>query len=341
VAESETPKVFVSYSHESEAHTRWVRRLAEDLTKKGVDTTLDHWHLHVGDDIGAFMEQSLSKATFVVLVCTEIFRAKSKQKRRRCWYEQALYVGEMLVARTIGSRFLPIIRSGVPSSALPLYLQSRLFVDFRDDSTYGDALDQLLRRICGNPAFTPPPLGKREHPQGAGSPRAWVLVAGTGSKWRKLFKWRKLNDKLQQTCMVLGETLARSGYGLVTGGWPGVDELTARSFARELDRQGSPLEDRLIQVVVDDELPAFPAGNLVLVRRGEEEWTEPVKRSDAVVLIGGFGGTRSTGEYALKFGRIVFPLADTGVKLPSSTCICNAIGNLSSRPELTARSFSG
>ena len=140
--------------------------------------------------------------------------------------------------------------------------------------------------------------------------------------------------------MLLGEKLARGGYGLVTGGWPGVDELTARSFARELERESTPLEDRLIQVVVDDKLPAFPAGNLVLVRRGEEEWTEPVKRSDAVVLIGGVGGTWSTGEYALKFGRIVFPLADTGVMLPSSTCICNAIGNLSSRPELTSRSFS-
>jgi hypothetical protein len=110
---------------------------------------------------------------------------------------------------------------------------------------------------------------------------------------------------------VLGETLARSGYGLVTGGWPGVDELTARSFARELEREGTPLEDRLTQVVVDDKLPAFPAGNLVLVRRGEEEWTESVKRSDAVVLIGGVGGTRTTGESALKSGRIVFPLADT------------------------------
>jgi hypothetical protein len=29
-------------------------------------------------------------------------------------------------------------------------------------------------------------------------------------------------------------------------------------------------------------------------------------------LIGGIGGTWKTGEYALKFGRMVLPLADTG-----------------------------
>ena len=36
-----SPHVFVSYSHDSDAHKQWVRRLAEDLTRNGVETTLD------------------------------------------------------------------------------------------------------------------------------------------------------------------------------------------------------------------------------------------------------------------------------------------------------------
>jgi hypothetical protein len=136
-------------------------------------------------------------------------------------------------------------------------------------------------------------------------------VAGTGGWWVAKIKG-KLDDKLEQTCSALGASLARAGYGLVTGGWPGVDESTARSFARELEQSGTALEDRLIQVVVDEDLPAFPAGNLVLVHRGEEEWTESVQRAEAVILIGGVGGTWKSGEYALKFGRLVLPLADTG-----------------------------
>jgi hypothetical protein len=299
--------------------------LAEDLTKNGVQTTLDQWHLHVGDDIGAFMEQSVRHATHIVLVCTETFANKANDRKGGVGYEQAVFVGELLMNRELGSRFLPILRSGDPSKALPLYLRSRLFVDCRDDSAYEQALEQLLRRIFGAPAFTPPQLGEApkfvsegDHAEarpessasptiGVGTPKGWVLVAGTGVSWM-----RKLGEKVEQTSSTLGLSLARSGYGLVTGGWPGVDELTSRSFARELERGGVPLEDRLIQVVVEDKLPAFPAGNLVLVHRGEEEWTESVKRAEAVVLIGGIGGTWTTGEYGLKFGRVVLPLADTG-----------------------------
>jgi hypothetical protein len=320
----EVPRVFLSYSHDSDAHKHWVRRLADDLTKNGVKTTFDQWDLHVGNDIGAFMEQSFRNATYIVLVCTEMFAEKANDRKGGVGYEQAVFVGALLTSGEQGSRFLPILRSGDPSNALPLYLRSRLFIDFRDDSGYGQALDQLLRRVFGTPALTPPELGEpptfaREAERveadpkskflpaiDAGRPKAWVLVAGTGTNWRKL------DEKLEQTCIALGESLAFGGYGVVTGGWPGVDELTSRTFARALERAGLQLEDRLIQLVVQDKLPAFPAGNLLLVHRGKEEWTESVKRADAVVLVGGVGGTWTTGEYGLELGRIVFPLADTG-----------------------------
>jgi hypothetical protein len=253
-----------------------------------------------------------------------MFAEKANDRKGGVGYEQAVFVGELLMSRDPDSRFLPILRSGDPSKALPLYLRSRLFVDFRDNGVYEQALEQLLRRVFGAPAFTPPELGeppkfisnterietpKKENVLSeipVGTPQTWILVAGTSSRWQKL------DDKLKQTCIALGGSLARAGYGVVTGGWSGVDELISRTFAQELHRAQIPLEDRLIQVVVEDKLPVFPAGNLVLVHQGEEEWTESVKRADAVVLIGGIGGTWTTGEYGIKFGRLVLPLADTG-----------------------------
>ncbi|HVJ56966.1 MAG TPA: hypothetical protein VM574_03940, partial [Terrimicrobiaceae bacterium] len=85
-----------------------------------------------------------------------------------------------------------------------------------------------------------------------------------------------------------------------------------RSFANELRQIEVPLEDRLTQVIREDWRPKFLAGNLVLVPPGEKEWTESVKRAEAVILVGGHGGTWTTGEYALNSGRLVLPLADTG-----------------------------
>ena len=81
--------VFVSYSHEGDAHKAWVRRLAEDLTRNGANTTLDQWHLRAGDDIGAFMEQSLENATHIILVCTEAFAQKANERKGGVGYEQA------------------------------------------------------------------------------------------------------------------------------------------------------------------------------------------------------------------------------------------------------------
>jgi len=117
---------------------------------------------------------------------------------------------------------------------------------------------------------------------------------------------------LAETSTYLGSRLAAEGYGLITGGWPGVDETVARAFASTVSLGRFALEDRLIQAVVASEEPAFPAGQLVFVRRGEEEWSEPIRRADAVVLVGGLGGTLTTGKMAWQLRKPVLPLADSG-----------------------------
>src|SRR5215510_7410388 len=39
------PKVFISYSHDSTPHKRWVSELATQLQNNGIDTILDQWEL--------------------------------------------------------------------------------------------------------------------------------------------------------------------------------------------------------------------------------------------------------------------------------------------------------
>jgi len=130
-------------------------------------------------------------------------------------------------------------------------------------------------------------------------------VAGTGAP-------RAFSRELEALSKYLGGALAEKRCGLVTGGWPGVDEWVARSFAEKANKMQIPLEDVLVQVVVRDEEPAFPAGQLFFVDRGDEEWNEPVRRAGVVLLLGGIGGTLTTGEVALQMNRPVLPVADTG-----------------------------
>jgi hypothetical protein len=46
-----TPKVFISYSHDSEEHKAWVADLARFLIINGIDVVIDAWNLRRGEDI--------------------------------------------------------------------------------------------------------------------------------------------------------------------------------------------------------------------------------------------------------------------------------------------------
>ena len=64
-----TPKVFISYSHDSQEHKKWVLDLATRLRNNGVDAIIDQWELRPGDDLPHFMETHLADSDYVVMVC--------------------------------------------------------------------------------------------------------------------------------------------------------------------------------------------------------------------------------------------------------------------------------
>jgi predicted Rossmann-fold nucleotide-binding protein len=304
------PTVFVSYSWDDEEHQSWVTSLAADLTARGVEVTLDRWDLRVGDDVTTFMER-VTDTDYVVLVCTERYAQKADSRSGGVGWEYTVLTGDLVSGDDGRPSIVPILRQGTPSNALPRYLKTRLFIDFRDGASYEAALEQLLRHVfnapAGRPALGPAPsFDEPVRVTGdASPPAAWILVAGIG-------RASDFSDQHRVTAENLGRLIAEMGFGLVTGGWPGVDEAVARSFAAEVGRRRLPLEDLLVQVIPEHQLPSFPAGDLILVRRGSDEWLSAIARSDVVVLIGGAGGTWTTGKLALREGRIVLPLADTG-----------------------------
>ena len=69
----QAPHVFISYSHDNQAHKDWVRHLAEKLQRNGVETILDQWDLRLGGDLPSFMEQGLAKATRILAICTDTY----------------------------------------------------------------------------------------------------------------------------------------------------------------------------------------------------------------------------------------------------------------------------
>jgi formylglycine-generating enzyme required for sulfatase activity len=151
--------VFLSYSHDSEAHRAWVRRLAERLLEGGVEVTLDQWDLPYGADVVRFMELGIRDADRVLMVCTANYVAKAEERKGGAGYEGMIITGH--VARATDTiKFAPIVRDHAGESLVPAFLGQRKWLDFRDDGLFEERLEELLRELHGAPRYPKPPLGR-------------------------------------------------------------------------------------------------------------------------------------------------------------------------------------
>jgi hypothetical protein len=154
-----SPKVFISYSHDSDEHKAWVRSLATRLVGHGVYVILDEWDIEPGGDVTAYMERGLASCDRVLIVCTENYIAKANTLTGGVRYERMIITSE--IARNLETKkFVPLLRSG-NSKELPDFLGTRMYVDFRtgDDLHY----DRLLRTLLGVPKHARPPMGKNPY----------------------------------------------------------------------------------------------------------------------------------------------------------------------------------
>ena len=153
------PKVFISYSHDTDQHKAWVLALATRLIANGVDIVLDQWDLSLGGDLPRFMEQGLSAAHRVLAVCTEQYVTKANTGHGGVGYEKMILTAQLMQDIT-SDRIIPVIRSNALSAPVPIFLSSRVFIDFRDDLTFEPKYAELIRDIHGQEIKPRPPLGR-------------------------------------------------------------------------------------------------------------------------------------------------------------------------------------
>ena len=152
------PRVFISYSHDSPQHKKWVLDFATTIRNRGVDAVLDQWDLRPGDDVPAFMEQNLAAADFAVMVCTRRYVQKANAGEGGVGYEKMIMTASSL-KNISENKVMPVIRErGEPPT--PTFLGTKLYIDFTKDSEIEFSLDDLLRRLLNAPLYEKPEIGK-------------------------------------------------------------------------------------------------------------------------------------------------------------------------------------
>ena len=160
---TENPKVFISYSHDSPEHKRWVSELAAKLRHIGIDAILDQWDLGLGDDVTRFMERGIVNADRVLVICTDKYVSKANANEGGVGYERMIVNAELV--QNLGTdKFIPIIRQASGKEKTPTFLGTRVYADFRNDRQFDAECEKLIRELHKIPIIEKPPLGKNPFP---------------------------------------------------------------------------------------------------------------------------------------------------------------------------------
>ncbi|HGS5851858.1 TPA: toll/interleukin-1 receptor domain-containing protein [Vibrio parahaemolyticus] len=151
------PKVFISYSHDDQAHKKWVLELAQRLRNSGVDAILDQFRVGLGDDLGSFMEKNVAESDRIIMVCTDTYVKKANDGLGGVGYEKMIITSEYM-NRIDTKKVIPLIRQR-GSHNVPTFLKSRLHINFSRDDEFELQFDNLLREIHESPLFKEPPVG--------------------------------------------------------------------------------------------------------------------------------------------------------------------------------------
>ena len=145
VAEKTT--VFVSYSHDDEAHMNWVKQFVTDLRQKGGFRVLYDQDLEKGASLPRFMEQGIRESEKVLVIGTPKYKEKAIAS---CGvsYEEAI-MGTEYMQNIDSTKFYPILRRGSFSTSFPMILAGRNGDDFTDESQYDNNLQIVIQAISG------------------------------------------------------------------------------------------------------------------------------------------------------------------------------------------------
>ncbi len=150
------PKAFVSYSHDSLEHKKWVLDLATRLRNNGVDAILDQWDLKPGDDLPQFMERGLVAADRVLMICTSKYVDKANSGAGGVGYEKMIVTADLL-KRIDSNKVVPLVRQNGTHN-VPAFLRSKLYLDFSQADQFEFSFDELLRTLHNSPLYEKPAI---------------------------------------------------------------------------------------------------------------------------------------------------------------------------------------
>lgn len=158
---NEPPRVFLSYSWDSESHKQRVLDLAQKLRNDGIDAWLDRFTTFPPEGWPRWMEKEITGAKFIVVVATEKYAERFSGTAQGgtglgANWEGAIITQQIYEAGGCNVKFLPAIFTESDKHHIPTPLRS--YTHFQVDSESG--YTELYRILTNQPEVIPAALGK-------------------------------------------------------------------------------------------------------------------------------------------------------------------------------------
>jgi hypothetical protein len=146
--EIESPKVFISYTHDSPEHVDRVLKLADRLRDEGVDCHLDQYETSPPEGWPRWMDRQIEWADYVLVVCTETYQKRFKGtgetgKGLGAKWEGAIITQELYDAEANNTKFIPLLFSPEDLNNRPNLLRGATYYDISSEEGY----EELYRRL--------------------------------------------------------------------------------------------------------------------------------------------------------------------------------------------------
>lgn len=161
-----TPRVFITYSHDSERHKTLVREFATFLRDEaGVDVRLDQWADDGRRDWSLWAIEQLTEADFVLVIASPLYKRRAEgteapDRGRGAQFEAGMIrdnITKDLPRAT--RRFLPVVLPGRSVDEIPVFLNAHSTTRYEISGFTLDAVADLLVAFTGVPRFELPALG--------------------------------------------------------------------------------------------------------------------------------------------------------------------------------------
>jgi nucleoside phosphorylase len=160
IIKSAPPKVFISYSHDSQEHIKQVLELSDRLRGDGIDADIDQYNLSPSKGWPRWMLDRVEWADFVLIICSEGYDRRFRGnetygKGKGTTWEGGVIVNELYDCQGQNSKFIPITLNLEDSNFIPSPFRGATYYRLQSDNGY----ELLYRRLTNQPDITKPNLG--------------------------------------------------------------------------------------------------------------------------------------------------------------------------------------